>query len=97
MADLKGRDLKGIADFTREEIEQHPGGVEGSQAGAEDRPGPPPAGGQEPGGIFETPSTRTCISFETAMTQLGGHMIYLDEHRLWVGRPPRRRTGRTRS
>ena len=85
MANLKGRDLKGIADFTRQEIETT---LEVSgllkrelQIGRAHRL----LEGKSLGGIFETPSTRTSISFETAMTQLGGHMLWLDEHRLWVG------------
>jgi ornithine carbamoyltransferase len=85
MANLKGRDLKGIADFSREEIETT---LEVSsllkrelQIGRAHRL----LEGRSLGGIFETPSTRTSISFETAMTQLGGHMLWLDEHRLWVG------------
>ncbi len=85
MANLKGRDLKGIADFSREEIETT---LEVSRAlkqelkiGRAHRL----LEGKSLGGIFETPSTRTSISFETAMTQLGGHMIYLSEHRMWVG------------
>jgi ornithine carbamoyltransferase len=85
MANLKGRDLKGIADFSREEIEAT---LEVSRLlkqelkiGRAHRL----LEGKSLGGIFETPSTRTSISFETAMTQLGGHMLWLDEHRLWVG------------
>ena len=85
MANLKGRDLKGIADFSREEIETT---LEVSRLlkqelkiGRAHRL----LEGRSLGGIFETPSTRTSISFETAMTQLGGHMLWLDEHRLWVG------------
>jgi ornithine carbamoyltransferase len=85
MANLHGRDLKGIADFTREEIETT---LEVSgllkkelKIGRAHRL----LEGKSLGGIFETPSTRTSISFETAMMQLGGHMLWLDEHRLWVG------------
>ena len=85
MANLKGRDLKGIADFTREEIEIT---LEVSKLLKQElKIGRPHRllEGKSLGGIFETPSTRTSISFETAMTQLGGHMLWLDEHRLWVG------------
>jgi ornithine carbamoyltransferase len=85
MTDLKGRDLKGIADFTKEEIEFT---LEvAKQLKQELKMGKPHRllEGKSLGGIFETPSTRTSVSFETAMTQLGGHMLWLDQHRLWVG------------
>jgi ornithine carbamoyltransferase len=85
MTDLKGRDLKGIADFTKEEIEFT---LEvAKQLKQELKMGKPHRllEGKSLGGIFETPSTRTSVSFETAMMQLGGHMLWLDQHRLWVG------------
>jgi ornithine carbamoyltransferase len=85
MKGLKGRDLKGIEDFTREEIELT---IDlARQMKRELAIGKPHRvlEGRSLGGVFETPSTRTSVSFETAMTQLGGHMLWLDQHRLWVG------------
>lgn len=36
--------------------------------------------------LFFNPSTRTRLSFEIGMTQLGGHSIYMDAEKAWIGK-----------
>jgi ornithine carbamoyltransferase len=78
MSELKGRDFVSLGDFSRKELlnildtAQHL--KENNQPGAQ----VDLLKGRTLAMIFERPSTRTRVSMESAMTQLGGHAQYLD-------------------
>ena len=83
---LRGRDLLTLKDFTREELERilalaallkelHRAGVQA-----------PLLAGRSLAMIFHKPSTRTRVSFEVAMFQLGGQALYLGAQELQLGR-----------
>jgi len=76
-SDARKRDLLEITDLSRGECDALFGLAAELKAAL--RSGKPPAllAGRTLAMIFEKPSLRTRISFETGMTQLGGHAIYL--------------------
>jgi len=67
------KDLLGVKDMPAKELDEIL-----KLAVKMKKDGKPVLTGKTLGMIFERPSTRTRVSFEVAMTQLGGHAIYLD-------------------
>ncbi len=84
--DLKARDFLSIHDFTPEAIEQILDTAAmlklRQKAGLTDQP----LRGKTLGMIFQKSSTRTRISFEVAMWQLGGYALYLSANDLQLKR-----------
>lgn len=83
---LKGRDFLKLADYTQEELlyllqqadelkQKHKSGEHAE-----------PLKGKTLGMLFEKPSTRTRVSFETGIFQLGGTGIFLSSGDLQLGR-----------
>jgi ornithine carbamoyltransferase len=83
---MKGRSLASLADLAKEEIEQILKTSEllklQSLRGQEH----PLLKGKTLAMIFEKPSTRTRVSFEAGMWQLGGYALYLSAGDLQLGR-----------
>ncbi|MDN5331593.1 MAG: ornithine carbamoyltransferase [Tepidanaerobacteraceae bacterium] len=84
--DLKGKDLLGMGDLSKSEIAEiikfarlikrmRTYGVDFK-----------PLKGKTLGMIFQKPSTRTRVSFEVAMWQLGGYALFLNKNDLQLGR-----------
>ncbi|MDU5141569.1 MAG: ornithine carbamoyltransferase [Paenibacillus dendritiformis] len=84
--DLRGRDFIALADYTKEELEYLIDlAIElkrKQKAGKAYRP----LAGKTLGMIFEKSSTRTRVSFEVGMYQLGGHALFLSKNDLQLGR-----------
>jgi ornithine carbamoyltransferase len=83
---MKGRSLVSIADFTAEEI-QRVWELAG-QLKMKQKTGEPHRllEGKQLAMIFQKPSLRTQVSFETGMSQLGGHAVYLGPEHIQLGK-----------
>jgi aspartate carbamoyltransferase catalytic subunit len=75
MVNLKGKDILDGAQFTREEIEHIMTVAESFRQQLESRPALDLMRGYILATLFFEPSTRTRLSFETAMHRLGGNVI----------------------
>ncbi|WP_211749556.1 ornithine carbamoyltransferase [Paenibacillus sp. Marseille-Q4541] len=83
---LKGRDFIEFTDYTSEEIEyllQLAIDIKKKQKSGEVYQ---PLKGKTIGLIFEKSSTRTRVSFEVGMFQLGGHALFLSKNDIQLGR-----------
>jgi ornithine carbamoyltransferase len=81
---LKERDFTRVADFARDELELVlETAVRLKKAPREEQHVLP---GRSLGMIFQKPSTRTRVSFEVGIAQLGGHALYLRADDLQLGR-----------
>ncbi len=83
---MQGRDLLGLHDFTPDEIE-HMLVVADYLKEKQYKGHPQPMlQGKTLGMIFQKASTRTRVSFEVAMYQLGGYPLFLSANDLQIGR-----------
>ncbi|MFD2703171.1 ornithine carbamoyltransferase [Paenibacillus shunpengii] len=83
---LKGRDFIEFTDYSKEEIEyllQLAIDIKKKQKSGEVYQ---PLKGKTIGLIFEKSSTRTRVSFEVGMFQLGGHALFLSKNDIQLGR-----------
>jgi ornithine carbamoyltransferase len=81
---LKGRDFTRVADFSPAELELVLELAERMKAAPREQQLLLP--GRSLGMIFQKPSTRTRVSFEVGIAQLGGHGLYLRADDLQLGR-----------
>ncbi len=85
MASMKGKSLLTLHELTTEEILQILKAAESLKLRQQIGDPHPLLKGKTLGMIFQKPSLRTRVSFETGMTQLGGHAIYLGPSDISLG------------
>jgi ornithine carbamoyltransferase len=85
MTETHPPNLVDIDDLTREQLASILELAANLKAGHEAGEITQPLANQTLAMIFEKPSTRTRISFETGMTQLGGHAIFLGPNDIHLG------------
>ncbi|MGO4888463.1 ornithine carbamoyltransferase [Anaerobacillus sp. MEB173] len=84
--DLKGKDFLTLRDFTKEEIFYFLDSAISLKKAQKEGNCPQLLKGKTLGMIFEKSSTRTRVSFEVGMSQLGGHALFLSPRDLQIGR-----------
>ncbi|WJH36320.1 ornithine carbamoyltransferase [Paenibacillus aurantius] len=84
--DLKGRDFIGLTDYSPEEIRYLIDLAIDLKKKQKNGEVYQPLKGKTLGMIFEKSSTRTRVSFEVGMYQLGGHALFLSRNDLQIGR-----------
>jgi ornithine carbamoyltransferase len=80
------KDLVSVTDLTREEILELFRYAKDQKRKFKEGKGEKPLSDKTLAMIFEKPSLRTRVTFETAMTQLGGHAIYLAPSDIGLGK-----------
>jgi ornithine carbamoyltransferase len=83
LAGLKGRDLLSLAEFSTKDINQV---LKRSLILSKQKRPPQRLRGKTVAMIFQKPSTRTRASFETAISDLGGHPMNLGWNEMQLGR-----------
>jgi ornithine carbamoyltransferase len=83
---LKGRSFTRVADWSRDELESVLDFADDLKQRQQRREEHHLLPGRTLAMIFQKPSTRTRVSFEVGMTQLGGHALYLAAADLQLGR-----------
>jgi len=78
---VRGRDLLSVSDLSAEELET----VLATAARLKRVGSPRALEGQTLALLFEKPSLRTRVSFDVAMSQLGGHTVYLSQSEVGIG------------